>query len=152
MEVIGGVSAIIQVTTFSLILSQKLASFISEARDVVETNTRILDQLQTLHDTVSAVNHVLNRREQRKGIQPLTDAEVEIQDHTRKALRETDQTFERLKSKIEKLGGGRNQPEWWKKGWIQMKAQVQSQSIAKIEWQMGMNIKSLQLMILCVQS
>ena len=74
MEVLGSASATIQVAEISLAFSQKLASFISNARNVVETNTRILNQGQTLHDTVSAVNHMLDIRHQR--IQPLTDTEV----------------------------------------------------------------------------
>ncbi|KAH8593997.1 hypothetical protein B0O99DRAFT_688023 [Bisporella sp. PMI_857] len=151
MEVVGAVSAAIQITAFAVNVGQKIATFINDSREIEETNGRILSSARNLQEAVDEVHQVLERRRIQNGMQPLADDEIKMWEKIEKALQQANATIEILSNKIERLGGGKTSPGAWRKGWMQMKAQIQGQTISHIESQIDNNIKSLQLMIPCVQ-
>ena len=151
MEVLGGVAAGLQVASLSIKVIKKLAEFVHDARGVVETNHRILNQVDNLIDTVRTVQDVMERRQAQTEARPLSKDELKAQNNIARTLERTIKTIDLLREKIEKLGGGKSQPGAWRRGWIQIKAQVQNEAIIQIEKQMDRNMKSLQLIIPCVQ-
>jgi len=151
MEVLGGVAAGLQIAALSIGVIEKLAAFVHDARGVAETNNRILSQVNNLIETVATVQDVMERRELQRGTRPISDDELKAQDKTTRTLEQTKNTIDLLRLKIEHLGGGRSHPGAWRRGWIQIKSQIQSESIVQIEKQMDRNLKSLQLIIPCIQ-
>ena len=144
MDILGGIAASVE-------LIEKLVTFVHDARSVVETNNRIITQVDNLIATVRIVNNVLESREKQRGNLPLSDDELKALHQTTNTLEQTNKTINLLREKIEKLGGGRSQAGAWRRGWLQIKTQVQNGSITQIEKQMDRNLNSLQLLILCIQ-
>lgn len=151
MEALGAVAAGLQVAALSVKVVETLARFVHDARAVAETNSRILIQVENLIETVRTVEGVMKRRESKRGERPISDDEAKALEKTAKTLKQTIKNINVLRDKIEKLGGGRSQPNAWRKGWIQLKTQIQSESIIHIEKMLDLNLKSLQLIIPCTQ-
>ncbi|RDW80384.1 hypothetical protein BP5796_05082 [Coleophoma crateriformis] len=150
MDGISAASAVIQVVAVSLMLSQKIATFILDAKDVVQIRTGLYDQVQCLRNTVCTVHQVLERRQQQTSLRPVGPDEEIIYAQTVKALDKTARTVGRLEAKLEKLGGGRAEPRCWEKAWIQMKLQIRTPDILKLQRQIETNTSCLQLMLQCI--
>ncbi|RDW69262.1 hypothetical protein BP6252_08282 [Coleophoma cylindrospora] len=150
MDGISAASAVIQVVAVSLTLSQKIASFILDAKNVVEIRTGLYEQVQCLRNTVCTVHQVLERRQQQMSVRPVGPDEEIIYAQTVKALDKTTKTVGRLQAKLEKLGGGSAEPRCWEKAWIQMKLQIRTPDIVKLQRQIETNTSCLQLMLQCI--
>lgn len=149
MDGVSAASAVIQVLGASLVLSQKIASFILDAKDVTETRNHLFDQVNCLYSTVTAVYIALKRREPQLTTRPVSDDENEIYEQTQRTLKRTQRSVEWLEEVLEKLGGGRSK-KCWEKAWLQMKVQVRSPAIARISRQIETSVSSLQLMLQCI--
>ncbi|CZR57634.1 uncharacterized protein PAC_07523 [Phialocephala subalpina] len=149
MDGISAASAVVQVLGASLVLSQKIASFILDAKDVAETRSRLFDQVECLYNTVLAVNVMLKRREAQLSTRLVSDDEREIYVQTKTTLEKTQRSVQWLEKVLEKLGGGRTRM-CWEKAWLQMKFQVRNPAIAKISRQIETSVSSLQLMLQCI--
>lgn len=149
MDGLSAASAVIQVLGASLVLSQKIASFIVDAKDVAQTRSQLLDQVESLYTTVKAVHTVLKRRESQLSTRFVGDDEREIYEQTERTLKKTQRSVQWLEEVLEKLGGGRTRM-CWEKAWLQMKFQVRNPAIAKISRQIETSVSSLQLMLQCI--
>lgn len=149
MDVISAASAVIQVLGASLVLSQKIASFILDAKNVAETRSHLFDQVDCLYATVTAVHIALKRREPQLTTRPVGDDEREIYEQTQRTLEKTQRSVQWLEEVLEKLGGGRSK-KCWEKAWLQMKVQVRNPAIARISRQIETSVSSLQLMLQCI--
>ncbi|KAG9242175.1 hypothetical protein BJ878DRAFT_544506 [Calycina marina] len=152
MDVLGATAAAFQVAGLAANVGVKIAKFVNEAKDIVETNNKILIQVDNLHQTVGAVEDVLNRREAQRGKRPMSLDEISAREKTTKTLKQTSVTIDVLREKIEKLGGGDLRAGAWKRGWMQLKSEIQNDIIIETEKQMDRNLRALQLMLPCVQS
>lgn len=149
MDGISAASAVLQVVATSSTLIAKTAVFIRNAKQVDETTNNLFNQVNTLQSTVQIVHTVLEGWQANLGDRPLGHEEAEALAKMKTTLEATNGTIQWLETKIESLGGGKSEPKWLRKGWTQLKYQLQAPAIEMAQRQIETNIVSLDLMLKC---
>jgi hypothetical protein len=149
MDGISAASAILQVVATSTTLIVKTSVFIQNAKQVDETTSNLFQQVNNLHSTAQVIHTVLEGWQTNPRHQALGHEEAEALANMETTLKATYGTIQWLEMKVESLGGGRSEPKWLRKGWTQLKYQLQAPAIEMAQRQIETSIVSLDLMLNC---
>lgn len=149
MDGVSAASAVLQILAASGSLIAKTTVFIQNAKQVDETTNNLFEQVHTLRRTVQVVRTVLEGWQTQLGDWPLAQEEAEALEKMKTTLEATSGTVQWLETKVESLGGGKSEPNWFKKGWAQLKYQLQVPAIDMAQKQIETSIVSLMLMLKC---
>jgi hypothetical protein len=149
MDGISSASAVLQVLATSGTLIAKTTLFIQNAKQVDETTNNLFKQVNTLQSTVQVVRTALEGWQTNLGDRPLGHEEAEALAKMKTTLEATNGTVQWLETKVESLGGGKSEPKWLRKGWTQLKYQLQAPAIDMAQRQIETSIVSLDLMLKC---
>lgn len=148
MEIAASAVALVEFTS-KLVIS--LAKFTHEAKSVDAATSELFHQVSSLESILKNVHKVLKRREAQRSNIPIEDPEIEIWEWAKDILLRCERTVKNLEDELRSLDNGKS-GGWTGRAWKQLKLNINTPAISRIEKQIAANVSSAQLMMACFQT
>ena len=144
------VGAIIGVADVAARACLKLARIIEESKESDETRSELYKKVNSLHETLTAIDISLRKRSGDVQTKPVSDDESRILQKLKSALERCDSTVASLEKKLVSLGAQGTGPNKLQRLALQMKFEVQGAGITKLERDIQVDLEAVQLLLTCL--
>ena len=145
----GAYIAIVEITGR---VGRQLARFLDDSRHADRTRNQLYERANSLHGLLETVKAATSNRNSQLHEKAVGDDEGKMLDRLSAALKRCESTVDRMYKKLQKLGGGEKDPNWFERAMLQVKLDYQKSDIARMERELHSDTAAIQLLFSCLSS